>query len=491
MDKAHQMTDKIIEGMEKRLAREYKKANSEVAKKLREYLEKFAAEDKKQRGLLEAGEITAKDYSDWRFRHIMMNKRWSDMRETLAEDLHGVNNIAQNIARGGRADVYALNHNYAVYEMEHGSGIDTGLTLYNRDAVERMIKKDPQMLPPPGKRVSKRIAEGKDIRYNNRQIQSVMTQGILQGESIPELARRLEEVTERNYTAAVRNARTMATGAQNAGRMDAYERAEENGVELVIEWVATLDDRTRHDHRLLHGTRIAVGETFSTPEGKLRFPGDPLGPPGEVYNCRCTTVSYVKGFEAGTVTNSPKMGDLSFEEWQGKREETEPESPFNMESFTDKMEDYVSGGYSLNSLLTEEEKEYIVENSTEYSKPIYRVENARHTADRLDEDELDPEGFTFSGEFRSFSREEDVIKRMLDENSDDYAGMRDPVIFEVVGKKTQFDMSPFTSNYTISDQAECLAGGTFEVVGEDMVKINGEYIRKLRIRQIAPPKKWV
>ena len=194
MDKAHQMTDKIIEGMEKRLAREYKKANSEVAKKLREYLEKFAAEDKKQRGLLEAGEITAKDYSDWRFRHIMMNKRWSDMRETLAEDLHGVNNIAQNIARGGRADVYALNHNYAVYEMEHGSGIDTGLTLYNRDAVERMIKKDPQMLPPPGKRVSKRIAEGKDSRYNNRQIQSVMTQGILQGESIPELARRLERL---------------------------------------------------------------------------------------------------------------------------------------------------------------------------------------------------------------------------------------------------------------------------------------------------------
>ncbi|MBR2680854.1 MAG: minor capsid protein, partial [Exiguobacterium sp.] len=306
MDKAHQMTDKIIEGMEKRLAREYKKANSEVAKKLREYLEKFAAEDKKQRGLLEAGEITAKDYSDWRFRHIMMNKRWSDMRETLSEDLHGVNNIAQNIARGGRADVYALNHNYAVYEMEHGSGIDTGLTLYNRDAVERMIKKDPQMLPPPGKRVSKRIAEGKDIRYNNRQIQSAMTQGILQGESIPELARRLEEVTERNYTAAVRNARTMATGAQNAGRMDAYERAEENGVELVIEWVATLDDRTRHDHRILHGKRIAVGETFSTPEGELRFPGDPLGPPGEVYNCRCTTVSYVKGFEAGTVTNSPK-----------------------------------------------------------------------------------------------------------------------------------------------------------------------------------------
>ena len=315
MDKAHMMTDDILESLEKRLAREYRKANTEVEKKLRAYLDKFAADDAAQRKLLNAGKITEKDYQDWRFRHMMMNKRWQDLRDTLAEDLHNANVIARDIYRGERPEIYSLNHNYAVYQIEHDAGIDTGLTLYNRDAVNRMLTQDPQMLPPPGKKVSKRIAEGKDVRWNNRQIQSVMTQGILQGDSIPELARRLEEVTERNYTAAVRNARTMATGAQNAGRMDAYQRAAKKGVHLVQEWVAVLDMRTRHDHRLLHGVRIPIDEEWETEQGKIRFPGDPTGPPSEIYNCRCTTVSWVQGFEGETIRESPGMEGLTFEEW--------------------------------------------------------------------------------------------------------------------------------------------------------------------------------
>ena len=48
---------------------------------------------------------------------------------------------------------------------------------------------------------------------------------------------------------------------------------------------------------------------------ELRFPGDPEGPAYLVYNCRCTTLSWVKGFEGDTVKSSPKMGYMSFEEW--------------------------------------------------------------------------------------------------------------------------------------------------------------------------------
>lgn len=318
-DEAHLATDDIIEGLEKRLAKEYRQASVEMEETLRSYLEKFAAEDEAQRKLLQAGEITAKDYQDWRFRHIMMNKRWEAMRDTLAEDYHRINQIATGIARGERAGIYALNHNYALYQMEHDGGINTGLTLYNKDAVERILTKDPQMLPPPGKKVSKRIAEGLDVRWNNQQIQSVMVQGILQGESVYKLAHRLETVTEHNYNAAVRNARTMATAAQNAGREEAYKRATELGVHLVKEWQATLDGRTRHDHRMLHGVRVAIDEPFETPDGELEFPGDPKGPPAQIYNCRCTTLSWVKGFEGDTVKSSPGMGDLTFEEWQEEK----------------------------------------------------------------------------------------------------------------------------------------------------------------------------
>ena len=48
-----------------------------------------------------------------------------------------------------------------------------------------------------------------------------------------------------------RYARTMMNGAENAGRNDSYIRANEMGIELEVTWLATLDERTRHSHRLL------------------------------------------------------------------------------------------------------------------------------------------------------------------------------------------------------------------------------------------------
>ena len=35
-----------------------------------------------------------------------------------------------------------------------------------------------------------------------------------------------------------------------------------------------------------------------------------------IWNCRCTLLAWVKGYEGDTVKSSPKMGDMSFEEWQ-------------------------------------------------------------------------------------------------------------------------------------------------------------------------------
>jgi hypothetical protein len=119
----------------------------------------------------------------------------------------------------------------------------------------------------------------------------------------------------------------MTTSAQNAGRYEAYRRADRLGVDLVIEWQATLDDRTRHDHRLMHGQRTDVDKPFHTPDGfTIYYPADCTGdsdaPQKEIWNCRCTLLSWVKGFEGDTVKESDKMDGMSFEEWQ----EAKPES---------------------------------------------------------------------------------------------------------------------------------------------------------------------
>lgn len=195
-------------------------------------------------------------------------------------------------------EIYAINHNFGAYECEVGSGLDLSFTLYNREAVENIMREDPRLLPMPGKELSARIAAGKDVLWNSQQIQSVMLQGILQGESIPIIAKRLRnEVSDSNRKASIRNARTMATTAENAGRLDSYKRAENMGLNIKKTWVATLDSRTRHAHRQLDGVTVPVDEPFMSEFGEIMCPGDRSADPAMIYNCRCTMISQIKGFE--------------------------------------------------------------------------------------------------------------------------------------------------------------------------------------------------
>lgn len=75
---------------------------------------------------------------------------------------------------------------------------------------------------------------------------------------------------------------------------------------------------------------------------------------------------------------------------------------------------------------------------------------------------------------------------MLDEKSDNWAGIENPVIFEITGKKDRFDMKELTKEYTLMDQKESLAGGKnkYKVIGEDIQMIKGVFVRIIKIKQI-------
>lgn len=53
-------------------------------------------------------------------------------------------------------------------------------------------------------------------------------------------------------------------------------------------WLNTDDPRTRPTHVRAGDQRVQMDETFIVGGARLRFPHDPLGPPGETINCRCT-----------------------------------------------------------------------------------------------------------------------------------------------------------------------------------------------------------
>lgn len=285
MDYGHQETDKELKRLERKLNQEYKRAKKDVEKRAKEHLSQFEALDKKYSAQVKAGEMSKKDYLKWRKSAMATGKRWEDLRDILASDLSHTNEIATAMINQHAVDCYALNMNYGTYEVESGARINTSFSMYDHATVENLMKKNPQIIPKA------KMDIPKDMRWNRQKLTSAITQGVLTGDSIPKIAKRLSKVADMNATSALRNARTYTTAAENKGRVDSYYRAQDMGIEMEQEWMSTPDGRTRDSHVDLDGERVAVGETFSN---GCRYPGDPMGEPAEVYNCRCTLVAVLK-----------------------------------------------------------------------------------------------------------------------------------------------------------------------------------------------------
>ncbi len=315
-DYGHKWTDKRLEALEKRVAAVYKQASEEMQGKLAQWYKDFERLDKQKAALVDAGKLPKADYLTWRKGKMVESGRLKALVDTLTADYVNSDKIAMQIVRGDLTEVYALNANYAAYSIERDTGLDLSWTLYDHSAVERMIREDPDLLPLPS------VDIPLDERWNRQHLNNAITQGILQGESIPHIADRLQRILAMDHTAAVRSARTATTAAECAGRIDTYKYAQSIGIEMEQEWLATLDGRTRHEHRLLDGQRVAVGEAFHVGGVPIRYPGDPQAPGYLIYNCRCTVIGAIKGLEDDDSDDHRKhMIGTTYEEWKAGKEQ--------------------------------------------------------------------------------------------------------------------------------------------------------------------------
>ena len=172
--------------------------------------------------------------------------------------------------------------------------------IYNTESVKRLQEEDPDILP------SYSVDAAQDLANNKKQISAAITAGIIQGKSIDHIADDLQSRIETlNRASAIRTARTAITNAQNAGTLASMKRLAALGVEVQKEWMATLDSRTRESHRNLDGERRELDERFSN---GLMYPGA-SGSAKEVYNCRCTMVSYLPKYDS---EDEPRV---TYSEW--------------------------------------------------------------------------------------------------------------------------------------------------------------------------------
>ena len=288
-DKAHILTDKKLEQMEKRLSAIYSEAQKDIQKKADEYFDKFKKADEEKRKLVKQGKLTDEEYKAWRQGKIMYGKRFTAMKEDIAKQLLNVNQTATAYINGELPEVYALNYNALADVVDGVGGYSFALT--DPDTIKHLATTDKSLLP------FRELDPEKDIPWNMKKINSQVLQGVIQGESIPKIAKRIGKVQEMNKDAAIRSARTIVTGAENKGRMDSYQRAQDDGIILEKEWLAAIDSRTRDWHVELDGQTRPIDKPFENAIGKIMFPGDPSADGANVYNCRCTLISKVKGFK--------------------------------------------------------------------------------------------------------------------------------------------------------------------------------------------------
>lgn len=299
MDEARRWSDKELRNMRKKLNGIYAQSYDEMTEKWARYMERsnerlaslqttyeeaLAAGTKEEIAEAKAALRKAKTAQTFQ------NKYYRDMVKDTAKRISTVNQTAISYVNGRLPTVASVNYNQLARRAKK---VGIAFDLVDEHTVMRMVRAGDIRLP------KKKLDPTKDIPWNTKKLNSAVLQGIIQGEDMKTIARRITPIIDTNKTGAIRTARTCVTGAENAGRQASYRELERKGAIMTKQWMATGDDRTRESHAEIDGEEVGIDEPFSN---GLMYPADPDGEPEEVYNCRCTMVTNIKGFvdEKGT-----------------------------------------------------------------------------------------------------------------------------------------------------------------------------------------------
>lgn len=285
--------------MEKHLSEIYSRSQKELEKKTKKFWADFERKDKAKKKKLDAGEINETDYKKWRQGQLMTGKHWDEMTKTVANEMLNADKTAIAYINDQLPEIYALNYNAFKDTVSGIKGYS--FEMVDAHTVKNLATKNKTLLP------YKKVDGKKVVRWNTQKVNAEVLQGIIQGESIPKIAKRLENVVGMEKKSAIRNARTTTTSAENKGRMDMLHDAADKGVITHKVWMATHDSRVREAHADLDGQEQEIDEPFESILGPINYPGDPDARPEMVYNCRCTLTYKVVGFGAKPIESSENI----------------------------------------------------------------------------------------------------------------------------------------------------------------------------------------
>lgn len=178
-------------------------------------------------------------------------------------------------------DSYTKGFTGTMYDL-HGQGIPLILPIDQTQVVDALTMKTKLSKP-----LYQRL--GVDIDSLKKIVNSEISRGIATGRTWAEIAQVIARRKNINLYRAARIARTEGHRVQQTATFDAMKKAKGKGADLVKQWDATLDDRTRSDHALLDGQIREVDEPFEVSGYQAMMPGQ-FGIASEDIHCRCVAL---------------------------------------------------------------------------------------------------------------------------------------------------------------------------------------------------------
>lgn len=273
LKKADTNAEKLIAAHEKALLKNYRASLREIKKKIADIFEKYG--------------------DDVQYSDLVSYNRLTNLELQIAGEIKKLTNGNISATTKAIKNIYSEQFYRTGFAIEQSLGARLGFGLLNPDVIKASVLNSLDRITWPDRM--------KDHAQTFlKQIQSELTQGLIQGEGYGKISKRIVDKTGINAGKVIRIVRTEGHRVQSAGSLLAYDKtlsaADRLGLKTTKVWIATLDNRTRDSHQKMDGVEANDKGLFTLPSGVTAEAPGLSGVAEEDINCRCTTMMQFKDF---------------------------------------------------------------------------------------------------------------------------------------------------------------------------------------------------
>ena len=299
--------DPTVEALDLMTARQETKLNNELIKAYQQTLK----EVRSQVALMyeKFGGQGVLDYPT-----MMKYNRLSALEGSIVEQLTKLYAETGKALNKNLTKMFVTNYLYTGYLIETATQAKLGFMMLSDEVIKKSIQN-----PISGLSLNQRL--GKNRNEIILKMKEQLTQGLIQGESIDKMGKRIKGLLEGDTTKALRIAQTETNRVRNEGKEKGYDKAKTMGIRFNKVWMSTLDSRTRDNHRKLDGMYADKDGYFKVGRFKALHPGG-FGAAEMDCNCRCTSRAELVGYgpEKRKDNETKKIIDYeTYEDWKKER----------------------------------------------------------------------------------------------------------------------------------------------------------------------------